>query len=523
MANKNNKDLLKEWVDVFDIISDPIFIQDKDFNVIKANKALATALGMRLKDVAKSKCYSLIHRTSKPWRGCLFKKIKKGDRSYEEEVFLPGAGITLLITVVPISDSKGRLIGSIHITKDISERKRITDALRESELRYKAIYEASRDAIMILVPGKRFINANPATVKLFGCKNEKEFCSKTPADLSPELQPDGTLSSLKADKMTAKAMKKGAHFFEWTHKKVDGKVFFAEVVLVKMLLKGEHVLHATVRDVTRHKIADEKLKKQKAMLAEQTWGLKKTNEGIKLLYKELEEKNRRLEKLDELKTQFLSTVSHELRTPLTITKEGINLILDRIPGDINKKQEEVLNMSRNNIDRLTRIINDLLDISKIESGKMELSKQPVDLNKIVNDTASFFAPAAEKKHIYIKVDMPGKGLKVSADADKLAQVFTNLVGNAMKFTERGGITISAKVKDNRIECAVSDTGPGIAEKDLNSAFDKFQQLGSTAMNKEKGTGLGLSIAKSIVEMHNGSMWAESKTGRGTRIVFVLPK
>lgn len=268
---------------------------------------------------------------------------------------------------------------------------------------------------------------------------------------------------------------------------------------------------------------EEELKKTKAELEIQTWGLEKTNEGVKLLYKELEEKNRRLKDLDELKTQFLSTVSHELRTPLTITKEGINLILDKIPGNINKKQEEVLVMAKNNIDRLSRIINDLLDISKIEAGKVELKKEVVNLCAIIKDVVAFFKPAAFKKGIDIKSSLPKENIDILADADKITQVFTNLVGNALKFTNKGSIAISAKSKTDMIECCVSDTGVGVSEEGLLRMFDKFQQIGSTAVNKEKGTGLGLSIANSIIELYDGSIWAESKPGEGTKVVFVLPR
>ena len=418
---------------------------------------------------------------------------------------------------------KKRTTSISHLNKEIAAHKCTELDLKESQLRYKSIYSVSKDAIMILSSSGKFISGNEATTKLFNCSDEKEFLSYGPSDLSPEYQPDGSPSSVKANEMMAKAMERGSHFFEWTHRKVGGEDFFADVMLVKMLLKGDHVLHATVHDVTDRKLAERVLKENRALLREQARRLEKANEGVKLLYKELEEKNKRLEKLDELKTQFLSTVSHELRTPLTITKEGINLILDKIPGDINKKQEEVLIMAKNNIDRLARIINDLLDISKIEAGKTELKKEVVDLAHIIKGVVSLFKPAALKEGIDIRANIPKEAAVILADADKITQVFTNLVGNALKFTKKGFVTISVKSKVDAIECCVSDTGVGVSEEGLLSMFDKFQQLGSNSISKERGTGLGLSIAKSIIELHGGSVWAESKLGEGTKVIFVLPR
>jgi len=269
--------------------------------------------------------------------------------------------------------------------------------------------------------------------------------------------------------------------------------------------------------------AQERLKEAKDELEIQAWGLKKTNEGVKLLYKELEEKNRRLKELDRLKSDFLSAVSHELRTPLSVTKEGISLILDEIPGKINDKQKSILLTAKNNIDRLARMINNLLDISKIESGKTQLKKEVVDIVGIARQVVSFFEPKASKKGVEINAFFDKKRIELYIDADKITQVFTNLMGNALKFTEKGKIDLIVSEGLKEVECVVSDTGIGISEEDIAKIFDKFQQVGKNYSPGEKGTGLGLSIAKEIVEMHKGSIEAESRQNNGTRFRFVLPK
>lgn len=230
-----------------------------------------------------------------------------------------------------------------------------------------------------------------------------------------------------------------------------------------------------------------------------------------------------LKKLDQLKSDFISMVSHELRTPLSVTKEGVSLVLDKIPGKINEKQEKILITARNNINRLARIINDILDISKIEAGEVELKRELVNMTSLIKEVISSFVPKAKEKGLELKVSIPKKGIDVYADSDKIIQVFTNLIGNAIKFTEKGYIEISVVEKVREAKCTVTDTGIGISKENLLKIFDKFQQIGYVMGAEEKGTGLGLSIAKGIVEMHNGKIWAESEFGKGTKFIFTLPK
>lgn len=243
----------------------------------------------------------------------------------------------------------------------------------------------------------------------------------------------------------------------------------------------------------------------------------------KRLEEDLKKSYEKLKKLDQVKSDFISTVSHELRTPLSITKEGISLVLDKIPGKINEKQGKILTIAKNNIDRLARIINSLLDISKIEAGEVELKKEKVKITNLIEQVISSFKNKIKKKGLELKVNFPKKGIYVYVESDKIVQVFTNLLGNALKFTEKGCIEISAKELEDEIEFVVSDTGIGISKDDLPKTFSKFQQFGRVDSAGEKGTGLGLSIVKGIVEMHYGKIWVESTRGKGSKFIFTLPK
>ncbi len=227
--------------------------------------------------------------------------------------------------------------------------------------------------------------------------------------------------------------------------------------------------------------------------------------------------------IDRMKNEFISTVSHELRTPLSITREGISLIMDRITGEINEKQEELLGTAMSNIDRLARIINDLLDVSKIESGKLELKRGKIDIFNLINQIKSTFEHKIKEKGLDLRISYPREGLLAYADEDRINQVYINLINNAIKFTEKGYIELLVIEKEKEVECIVADTGIGISKEDMPRLFSKFQQFGRTAGPGDKGTGLGLSIVKSLIEMHGGKIETRSSLNKGTVFTFTIPK
>ena len=231
----------------------------------------------------------------------------------------------------------------------------------------------------------------------------------------------------------------------------------------------------------------------------------------------------RLREIDNMKAEFISTVSHELRTPLATIKEAISQVLEGLLGETTKEQKEFLSICLEDIERLTRIINGLLDISKIEANKLRVKKEIVDIVVLVKGVAASFTPRVKGKEIEIRTESSDETIEVYCDRDKMIQVFTNLVGNAFKFTSSGYIEISVTDKEGWVECAVTDTGKGIAKDDLDKVFDKFMQFGREYGPGEKGTGLGLSITKGIIELHKGKIWVESEPGRGTRFIFTIPK
>ncbi len=225
--------------------------------------------------------------------------------------------------------------------------------------------------------------------------------------------------------------------------------------------------------------------------------------------------------VEKMKNEFVSTVSHELRTPLTSIKGYIELILDGDTGDINDIQREFLDIIAQNTDRLTSLINDLLDIEKIESGKIALGKKPVSLTKLVKLAAKTLEPDAHDKKLEYEVTVEDT-IEVFADPDRIMQVLMNLISNAIKFTPSGKVSIHVHKHPGRAEIIVSDTGMGISKTDQENLFTKFFRAENALKKQIGGTGLGLSIVKSIVEMHGGSVTVDSTLNRGSTFTVVLP-
>ena len=227
--------------------------------------------------------------------------------------------------------------------------------------------------------------------------------------------------------------------------------------------------------------------------------------------------------LDQMKQDFVNTVAHEVRAPLSIVKEGVSQILEGLHGQISDEQKKYLSMSVESVNRISRIVEGLLRIAKMEAKKVELNKQRLDLAALVGETAKELTMLLCDKGLELKQSFSAPEIEVYADKDKIEDLFTNLISNACKFTDKGYIEISISGKNGFVECSVRDTGVGIDKDSLPKLFSKFQQFRQPFGAQRKGIGLGLAICKGIVELHGGKIWAESELGKGTKISFTLPK
>jgi len=228
-----------------------------------------------------------------------------------------------------------------------------------------------------------------------------------------------------------------------------------------------------------------------------------------------------LKRMDQLKTNFLANVSHELRTPLTSIRSFAEILL-RFPDEESTQREEFLQIVVTESDRLTRLIDDVLDITKIESGHMEWSFSSVELPSLLSFCLRTMTPLAEEKGLSLRLQVPANLPPVHADRDRVAQVLNNLLANALKFTASGRITVGAAVGDEQVRVYVSDTGPGIPEGEREQIFKKFHQIGEGLTAKPRGTGLGLAISAEIIAAHGGRLWVDSAPGSGSTFHFTLP-
>jgi signal transduction histidine kinase len=240
------------------------------------------------------------------------------------------------------------------------------------------------------------------------------------------------------------------------------------------------------------------------------------------LFNEIEDKSRQLEEASQHKSQFLANMSHELRTPLNAILGYTELMAEGAYGEPTEKMGAVLKRLESNGRHLLGLINDVLDLSKIEAGQLALELSDYSVQDIAQTVRSTLEPLAVDKKLAFKVEVapelpPGRG-----DGRRLTQVLINLVGNAIKFTDAGEVAVKATANDGSFHVAVCDTGPGISAADQAKLFQEFQQADNAITRKKGGTGLGLAISKRIIEMHGGKIWVESQPGQGSTFAFTLP-
>jgi signal transduction histidine kinase len=240
----------------------------------------------------------------------------------------------------------------------------------------------------------------------------------------------------------------------------------------------------------------------------------------------LERANQELKKIDEMKSEFVSIASHELRTPLSTIKNAVQLILRGKAGEINETQANFLSIAEKNIIRLTNIVNNLLDLSRIESGKIGIKFEELDLRGPIDFIVSSLKPQADGKSIHLRTEVPKELPPVYGDREKIERILMNLIGNALKFTPEGGeVAVSAKLVDgstNDVAVSVRDSGIGIPADQLERIFEKFSQAKGSLHRSVSGTGLGLAITKGLVEAHQGMICVESEVGKGSTFTFILP-
>ncbi len=389
----------------------------------------------------------------------------------------------------------GTIIGSLSSGKDITERRLIEKSFSESEEKYKLLFEKSSDPVLIIGKNDTFVDCNYAALKILEYRNKDELIGAHPDKISPNMQPDGSTSIIKAVEMIVKARQNGYHRFEWLHHNKNLVHFHVDVSLTVIPILGIEYLYVVWHDITYRKKQDAEL----------------------IIAKE------KAEQSDNLKSSFLHNIQHEIRTPLNAIL-GFSQLLktkDLTSEDKFCYFDDIINSGN----QLSRIIDDIMDFSQLQTGTLTVNASNLELKKFIAEIFKLYALVSQNKKINFTINYEPSFFNtvISADIYRLKQVIGHLLSNAFKFTQNGFIELGCNIGAKKITFYVKDSGVGIEPKYFDSIFDKFTKI--TSDNPTKlygGSGLGLSIAKTILSHLDGEIWVKSEVNKGSVFTFTIP-
>ena len=434
----------------------------------------------------------------------ILEKIKNGDSVEHFETrrqTRDGRVIDVSVTASAVKDATGKIIGVSKVAHNITQRKRADAALRSSETRYRRLFEAAQDGILILDPSTRKItDANPFMSKLLGYPYNEL--------LGKELWQIGLLKDEEASRSAFRELQ-AKHFIRYENLPLQNKKGQChEVEFVSNLYDedGRKVIQCNIRNITERKRAEEKVHDIQAQLEQTNRDLTKRNEEIQYVY---------------------HTLSHELKTPLTSAREFVSIVIDGLAGELNSTQLNYLRIAKQSCTELAIYINDLLDATRLDTGKLHIELKIVSLAAIIQRAIAIMEPVAAGKKIRLSEKLDTHLMEVMVDESRIMQILTNLLNNALKFTFEGGEVIVKLGEDPKnpefVQISVTDTGCGIPKDQIDNLFHRFYQIKKSGATPEEGVGLGLYLCREMVLLHGGSIWVESALGVGSTFSFTIPK
>ncbi len=498
----------------------PMYATDLNYNVLFVNDSFCDYFKTKRETFQGRKCHDVWKSPLCDTEDCSLKKLLSGQNKFEYEidkVLSDGNCVSCIVSSTPYLDSDGKMVGIVKTFTDITARKKIEQALKDSEEKYRMLFKSSRDGILLASFDGKILECNQAFLEMVGYKitEVKEF---NLFHLTPD-ESQESIESILSDHILVRGY---SDEFEMNLIKKNGRF-----VLVNMKfwlnmdeLGNVSALWAIIRDITERKKAEELKDKFNKKLEEEV--ILRTNELNSALKKQelyLDE----IIKGSRFKSEFLATMSHELRTPLNAIIGFTDLLIESVYGDLNEKQLEFLNYIKSSAEHQFNMIQQILDITKIESGQLKLNIKEFSLNNIMDQVNSTFKSAYTKKNLKFLIKGSEHPIEIRADPIRFKEILFNLVDNAIKFTMKGRISLIIQEKSDRWIFKVKDTGIGIAKKDHDIIFKEFKRVKSPEINAIQGTGLGLSLTKRLVNLHGGEITFTSVVGIGTTFTFFIPK
>jgi PAS domain S-box-containing protein len=502
---------------IFENAVEGIYQATPDGQFLSVNPALVRMYGYESPEELMTSVTDIHHQTCvDPNFHSGFKRLVEagqGVRGLEYQVRRKeGAVIWISENARAVRDRNGTILYYEGTIQDITERKRAEEALRESEEKYRAFVETTNEWIWAIDNGGRITYSNPTVAHLLGFRPEELLDQNSFEYMIEEdrHQMEAMLPIFIADKWGWKDLA-----IRWRHK--DGSYRFLETNATPILDSHGEVCgyRGTSRDIMERKKVEQTLADERASLARR----------VEERTAELSAANAELAKAARLKDEFLASMSHELRTPLNAILGLSEVLQEQIYGPLTDKQSRALNSVAESGRHLLALINDILDLSKIEAGKVQLDLTEVNIESVCQASLRLVKEAAQKKRLKLSCSFDSQVSAVRADERRLKQILVNLLSNAVKFTSEGGgigLEITRHPDQPAVCFTVWDTGIGISEEDLLKLFQPFVQLDSRLARQYAGTGLGLALVRRMAEMHGGGVSVQSEIGKGSRFTISLP-
>jgi len=496
---------------MFGSITDGVIVTDLTGTVVEANDGAAHLVGYSNKEelIGRNAFEFVSPKDRALAMNATKKTLEEGlvqERTEYTILTADGREIDTDSSATVLYDSSGNPVGIINVVRDINDRKRAEETLKESEEKFRTFMDTASDLMNITDRAGNITDVNESMARILGYSKEDligmHFTQILPLktferDFKPPFE---------------KFIKRGGEIaFDTAFTTKDGKEVYGELRTVAIHDKRGRYAGSRVvfHDLTERKKAEEELQEK--------------NEQLEAQREELVRKATELEMVNQAKSEFLASMSHELRTPLNAVIGFSELMLDGIPGEINDEQRGCVNDILDSGKHLLNLINDILDLSKVEAGKIELKLQNLNIANVVSGVVQIMKPVLDKNRQEIEISVTQGLPKVRGDKNRLEQILLNLLSNASKFTDQGGrVRIHVGREGDYCQVAVIDTGIGIKKEAQEHMFEAFIQGETLSDRKKEGTGLGLTLTRQFVEAIGGRIWMESEYGKGSTFIFTLP-